>query len=148
MHGCVWVVISKQHSTGGQCVKKWRIYVQTTTILFGGITFKFLFFSTCYHYIFFYFGLIELVLAAGRTELGCFWEFGQIVNSNFVSTKCGLRSSNSEMEGFPGFTLLGSFGRPTGPPPSVQDCSLYLRLNKELEEVSLLHCSILSIHTQ
>ena len=42
---------------GSQCVKKLRIYVRTTTILYGGITFNFFF--TCYHYVIFYFGLIE-----------------------------------------------------------------------------------------
>ena len=49
--------------TGGQCVKKLMIYVWTTTILYGGITFNFLTFFTCYHYVIFYFGLIEKGLA-------------------------------------------------------------------------------------
>ena len=38
-------------SRGGQCVKKLRIYVRATTILYGGITFNSLFFFTCYHYV-------------------------------------------------------------------------------------------------
>ena len=46
----------------GECVKKVRIYVRTTTNLYRGITFKF-FFSTCYHHIISYFGLIEKGLA-------------------------------------------------------------------------------------
>ena len=52
-----------RYPRGGQCVKKLRIYVRTTTILYGGITFKSLFFFTCYHYVIFYFGLIEKGLA-------------------------------------------------------------------------------------
>ena len=42
----------------GQCVKKLKIQVRTTTILYGGITFN-SFFFTCYHYVIFYFGLIK-----------------------------------------------------------------------------------------
>ena len=46
---------------GGQSVKKLRIYVWTTTILYMGVTFFFFFFFffNCYHYVIFYFGLIE-----------------------------------------------------------------------------------------
>ena len=56
----------------------------------------------------------------------------KILAWNFVSGKSG-KSGEMKVSDFP---QLGFSGRPRGPPPSVRDLGLYLRLNKELEKGS------------
>jgi hypothetical protein len=64
MHGCNCL---RQHifklvyivSRGGQCVQKNKDIGANNHYFIGGITFNFHIVSTCYHYVNFYFGLIE-----------------------------------------------------------------------------------------
>ena len=52
---------------------------------------------------------------------------------NFVNGNSGSRSGETEIPDFP---QLWFSRRPLGPPPSVRDLGLHLRLNKELEKGS------------